>query len=70
MGYAQAVAHLAGQLSLEEAIAVAQRETRRYAKRQETWWRHEGPRAGVLWLSIAPDEPADHIARRMSQILE
>jgi tRNA dimethylallyltransferase len=70
LGYAQAVAHLAGRVSLAEAIALAQRETRRYAKRQETWWRHEGPRAGVHWLSIEPDEPADHIAQRFSQLFE
>jgi tRNA dimethylallyltransferase len=70
LGYAQAVSHLAGRVSLDEAIALAQRQTRRYAKRQETWWRHEGPRAGVLWVSVAPDEPADHIARRVSEILE
>jgi tRNA dimethylallyltransferase len=62
LGYAQAVAHLAGRLSLDEAIDLAQRQTRRYAKRQETWWRHEGPRATLALDCQA--EPADHIARR------
>jgi tRNA dimethylallyltransferase len=70
LGYAQAVAHLSGALSLEEAIALAQRDTRRYAKRQETWWRHEGARAGIVWLAIAPDEPVAEIARRVLQTLE
>jgi tRNA dimethylallyltransferase len=65
LGYAQAVAHLSGGLSLADTVALAQRDTRRYAKRQETWWRHEGPRARVLWLAIGADEPPAAIARRL-----
>lgn len=34
-------AHLAGELDLETAIEWAKRETRRYAKRQSTWFRHQ-----------------------------
>lgn len=33
--------HLAGEITLEGAIAAAQQETRRYAKRQITWLRHQ-----------------------------
>ena len=32
---------LVGESTLEEAIAAAQQETRRYAKRQITWLRHQ-----------------------------
>ena len=64
LGYAQAAAHVLDGLPLGEALAQAQRATRRYAKRQETWWRHEGPRVALRWLPIAGDEPADEIARR------
>jgi tRNA dimethylallyltransferase len=32
-------AHLSGETSLKDAVAAAQRETRRYAKRQTTWMR-------------------------------
>src|SRR5205823_10222560 len=32
---------LTGESTLEEAIAAAQQETRRYAKRQVTWLRHQ-----------------------------
>ena len=39
--YAQALACLEGSLSLEEAMADAARATRRYAKRQLTWFRRE-----------------------------
>jgi tRNA dimethylallyltransferase len=33
--------HLAGEISLEEAAAGGKADTRRYAKRQETWFRHQ-----------------------------
>ena len=36
-------AHLAGELALEEAIALGQQQTRRYAKRQLTWLRNQTP---------------------------
>ncbi|MES2896328.1 MAG: tRNA (adenosine(37)-N6)-dimethylallyltransferase MiaA [Pseudomonadota bacterium] len=39
VGYRELAAHLRGETSLETAIAAAQRETRRYAKRQSTWLR-------------------------------
>jgi len=39
VGMREFSAHLRGELSLDEAIAIAQRETRRYAKRQSTWMR-------------------------------
>ena len=37
--------HLSGACSLHEAIAAAQQATRRYAKRQLTWLRHQAPGA-------------------------
>ncbi|UTP40710.1 tRNA (adenosine(37)-N6)-dimethylallyltransferase MiaA [Phenylobacterium sp. LH3H17] len=39
VGYRELAAHLRGETSLETAIDAAQRETRRYAKRQSTWLR-------------------------------
>lgn len=41
LGLPPLLAHLDGALALGEAIAVAQRDTRRYAKRQMTWFRHQ-----------------------------
>jgi tRNA dimethylallyltransferase len=40
-GVRELAAHLAGELSLEDAAARAKQETRRYAKRQFTWARHQ-----------------------------
>jgi len=36
-------AHLRGEVSLKQAIADAKTETRRYAKRQDTWFRNQMP---------------------------
>ena len=46
-GYAEAVRHLVGELTLEQAIEATARRTRQYAKRQLTWFRRD-PR--VTWL--------------------
>jgi tRNA dimethylallyltransferase len=35
--------HLSGELSLAEAVALGAQETRRYAKRQSTWFRNQTP---------------------------
>ena len=47
--------HVRGELRLEAAIALAQRETRRYAKRQLTWLRGQAPD----WPRIASVDPQD-----------
>ncbi|MDX1385231.1 MAG: tRNA (adenosine(37)-N6)-dimethylallyltransferase MiaA [Thermoanaerobaculia bacterium] len=41
IGYRQLLAHLEGRRSLEAAMEDTIRETRRYAKRQQTWFRRE-----------------------------
>lgn len=46
------LAHLRGELPLDAAIARGQADTRRYAKRQHTWFRHQMPG----WTWVAPEE--------------
>jgi len=43
IGVAEIAAHLRGEVVLEETIAAGQRATRRYAKRQYTWFAHQPP---------------------------
>jgi tRNA dimethylallyltransferase len=43
LGFREFAAHLEGRLSLEEALLAAAAATRRYAKRQATWFRHQAP---------------------------
>jgi tRNA dimethylallyltransferase len=54
LGYKQALALIEGQLTPEQALAATQLETRRYAKRQLTWFRKE---QSVHWLNGFGDEP-------------
>jgi tRNA dimethylallyltransferase len=54
-GYAEAARHLAGEWSLEEAIAVTARRVRRYTRRQLSWFRRD---RRIVWLD-AGDRPAD-----------
>lgn len=53
-GYKQALQMLRGELTRKEAVFYAQRNTRRYAKRQMTWFRQE---PGVVWLKGFGEEP-------------
>jgi tRNA dimethylallyltransferase len=50
------LAHLRGEITLEEAIAIGQADTRRYAKRQFTWFRHQMP--GWTWAAPQDAEAA------------
>ncbi|OQW55273.1 MAG: tRNA (adenosine(37)-N6)-dimethylallyltransferase MiaA [Proteobacteria bacterium SG_bin9] len=51
------IRHLAGKLSLDEAIAIGQADTRHYAKRQFTWFRHQLPE--FEWMK--PDDTQAHL---------
>ena len=41
IGYKEIICHIKGEVSLEEAVENLKLSTRRYAKRQLTWFRHE-----------------------------
>ena len=53
LGYKQAVQHLRGELTGEQAIQAAQQAHRNYAKRQMTWFRRE---PDVTWLKGFGDD--------------
>jgi tRNA dimethylallyltransferase len=63
LGYSHVLRHLRGEIGLDEAIAITKAETRRYAKRQMTWFRKM---AGVVWFS--PDDGRaleEHVRNRL-----
>jgi tRNA dimethylallyltransferase len=65
VGYRETVAYLRGDLSraaLPEAIAGA---TRRYARRQETWFRHQ---LGAPLVTLDASEPAAAVAARIAAL--
>jgi tRNA dimethylallyltransferase len=52
IGYAEALAHIRGEVSLEELPVAMAQSNRQYARRQMRWWRRD-PR--VRWFQIEPD---------------
>jgi tRNA dimethylallyltransferase len=52
IGYAEALAHIRGEVTIEELPHVMALSNRRYARRQLRWWRKD-PR--VRWFPIDPD---------------
>lgn len=68
-GYKQALQIIQGELSRKEALFYAQRNTRRYAKRQMTWFRQE---RDVHWFSGFGDtlEIQTAVIEKVRQFLE
>lgn len=58
LGYRELGAHLRGEISLPEAVVLIKRNTRRYAKRQLTWWRRE---KRIRWVRTGAE--AERITR-------
>lgn len=63
IGYKEWVPYLKGQTSREQVVARIQQNSRRFAKRQLTWFRRE---VGVKWFST---DEWDAIARTINQFL-
>ncbi len=62
IGYKQIALYLDGTLSLAEAVSLIQRETRRFAKRQLTWLRHD---TDNIWVDLPAGEPdVEHYAKK------
>ena len=67
-GYAEAVRHLAGELTLEEAVSSTARRTRQHAKRQLTWFRRD-PR--IVWVAAGASPASDPaLVERTRELIE
>jgi tRNA dimethylallyltransferase len=62
IGYRQICAYLAGAYPLEEAVQLMKRDTRRYAKRQLTWFRNDNE---IKWV-----EYSDNFANICNHVIE
>lgn len=67
LGYRQMAGYLEGDYAFDEAVQRLRRDTRRYAKRQMTWFRKE---PGLRWVEIQADEQAPSVARRLMPLIE
>jgi tRNA dimethylallyltransferase len=54
LGYKEIVPYLEGRASLAEAVALLKRNTRRYARRQETWFRRDDR---IRWIDAGHATP-------------
>jgi len=61
LGLRELIGHIRGECALEAAIAAAQQATRRYAKRQMTWFRHQVPDGRQL----RPTAPFEQFSERI-----
>jgi len=64
IGYREFARVVRGDLTEAEAIRLMQRDTVRYAKRQQTWFARE---PGIEWLDVTDDGDVDRIAARIEQ---
>jgi tRNA dimethylallyltransferase len=67
LGYRQVAAYLAGECDYDEMVRRFKRDTRRFAKRQMTWFRAE---PGIRWLAVDEEEPLERTADRAVLLIE
>lgn len=74
IGYRHVCEHLAGRSTYEQMVEQLKRDTRRFAKRQMTWWRHQPTRLGwqelgveTIGASLISDTISDKIAVYLRQ---
>lgn len=59
LGYKEFLPYLAGEITLEEAVAELKKGTRRFAKRQLTWFRRQ---VNGLWINLSHSDPQTALA--------
>ena len=67
LGYRHIGAYLANECDDTEMVRLFKRDTRRFAKRQMTWFRKE---PGVEWFLIDEGEPLEQVGRRVIARIE
>ncbi|HLJ57596.1 MAG TPA: tRNA dimethylallyltransferase, partial [Chthonomonadaceae bacterium] len=66
LGYKEMVQYVMGELSHSEMASATKQSTRRYAKRQMTWFRAD---PGIVWIDAAANNSAT-VASRIEAVLE
>ncbi|MDA8083122.1 MAG: tRNA (adenosine(37)-N6)-dimethylallyltransferase MiaA [Nitrospiraceae bacterium] len=67
IGYKEIAAYLSGDISLDEAVRLVKRNSRRYAKRQFTWFRKEGE---IIWVDLTAEFSQRAIFGRIMKVLD
>jgi len=71
VGYREAYSHVRGEIDREEMLRIFRRNSRRYAKRQTTWFRRD---SRITWIPMSDErtsgDVAEHIGRMFSAQLQ
>jgi tRNA dimethylallyltransferase len=67
IGYAEVIEYLGGKYSLDKALELMKKNTRKFAKAQRTWFKTF---RNVNWLDVNPDESSERILERAIVLLE
>jgi len=62
LGYKEIIYYFRGLLSFDEAVYLLKRDTRRYAKRQITWFKRV---EGVRWIDVEENDPLTEILKNI-----
>jgi len=62
LGYKEIIPYLKGMITLEEAILLLKRNTRRFAKRQMTWFKHD---QRINWIDITRHQNIRDVAEEI-----
>jgi len=72
LGYRQILDHLAGRMSLDDAVEQIKIRSRCFAKQQRTWLRRFRPTTGSIWIEadgLSPQELASEALRGLESLL-
>ena len=67
IGYKELLPYLDGTASLADCVAILKQETRRYAKRQLTWFRRNDQ---IHWLNVGRSDKVQQLSEKAGKILE
>jgi tRNA dimethylallyltransferase len=65
LGYKEIAGHIRGEVGFEEAVDLLKKNTRRFAKRQYTWFRAD---ARVRWLDVG-GRTAVEVSEQIKELL-
>jgi tRNA dimethylallyltransferase len=67
LGYRQFSGYLEGEYSYDEAVRLLKRDTRRFAKRQMTWFKKE---PGIHWITLEESDAPEQTATRLLKAID
>ncbi len=67
LGYKEIIMYLSGNCTLEEAIKILKKDTRRYAKRQLTWFKRLD---NVIWYNLSEHSSEENLINNIKEYVE